>query len=143
MPLPRQRRFPRSRASVRDAREFTLQVLTEWGCTDRLDDIRLCVSELVTNALLHGVPPGREYCVSLARDGAVIRLEVRDSGDRDLPSQQPHSEIPDTGEESGRGLFLARELADDLGISKHVVGKTVWVTFKAALQHEPFPEAET
>jgi anti-sigma regulatory factor (Ser/Thr protein kinase) len=33
----------------------------EWGITDRHDDIRPCVSELATNAVLHGVPPGRQY----------------------------------------------------------------------------------
>lgn len=57
MPLSRQRRFPRSRASVRAARVFVHQVLSDWDRVDRLDDIELCVSELATNALLHGVPP--------------------------------------------------------------------------------------
>ena len=54
MLLPQQRRIPRSRASVREARAFVREVLKDWGCTDRLDDIRLCASELATNALLHG-----------------------------------------------------------------------------------------
>lgn len=129
MPAPRQRRFPRSRTSVREARDFALQVLGDWGCTDRLDDIRLCVSELATNALLHGVPPGREYCVNLSLDGAVIRLEVRDTGDRRLTVQHPLP-APHPDACSGRGLLLARELADDFGVTEHVVGKTVWATFK-------------
>ncbi|WP_406009161.1 ATP-binding protein [Streptomyces sp. NBC_00637] len=125
MPLSRQRRFPRSRASVRAARIFVHQVLSAWDCVDRLDDIELCVSELATNALLHGVPPGRQYCVTLTLDGPLVRLAVRDTGDHPVPAQPPG---PDAC--SGRGLFLARELADDLGITEHRVGKTVWVTFK-------------
>ena len=126
MPLSRQHRFPRSRASVRDARTFVHQVLADWGCTDRLDDIKLCVSEFATNALLHGAPPGREYCVSLALDSGVLRLEVRDSGDRRFTPK-----ASDTGPDacSGRGLNLVRELTDDLGVSEHVVGKTVWAVF--------------
>ncbi|WP_051864867.1 ATP-binding protein [Streptomyces griseus] len=139
MPAPRQRRFPRSRTSVRDAREFAVQVLGDWGCTDRLDDIRLCVSELATNALLHGAPPGREYCVNLSLDGTVIRLEVRDTGDGALTVRSPLPE-PRLDECSGRGLLLARELADDFGVTEHVVGKTVWATFKTA--HVPCQLAE-
>ncbi|MFE5395469.1 ATP-binding protein [Streptomyces sp. NPDC056568] len=128
MPAPRHRRFPRSRASVRDARAFVRQVLTEWGHTDRLDDITLCVSELATNALLHGAPPGREYRVSLALDGSVIRLAVRDSGDRHLRIDAPEADLEAC---TGRGLHLAREVADDMGITPDVVGKSIWVDFKS------------
>ncbi|MEU5280159.1 ATP-binding protein [Streptomyces asoensis] len=125
MPLSRQCRFPRSRASVRAARVFVRQVLSDWGCVDRLDDIALCVSELATNALLHGVPPGRQYCVSLTLDGPLLRLAVRDTGDRSVAPGPP---VPDAC--SGRGLQLARHVADDFGITEHVVGKTVWTVFK-------------
>ncbi|PPS90373.1 ATP-binding protein [Streptomyces sp. MH60] len=133
MSFSRRRRFPRSRASVRDARAFVRQVLTGWGRTDRLDDITLCVSELATNALLHGAPPGREYCVSLTLDGSVIRLAVRDSGDRqlDIDVREAHPEAC-----SGRGLRLAREVADDMGVTQEVVGKTVWVVFKGVSSSE-------
>jgi anti-sigma regulatory factor (Ser/Thr protein kinase) len=123
--LSRQRRFPRSRASVRAARTFVHQVLTDWGRVDRLDDIKLCASELATNALLHGVPPGRQYCVTLTLDGPLIRLAVRDTGDHPTPAPPPAPEAC-----SGRGLHLVRELADDLGVTEHVIGKTVWVAFK-------------
>ncbi|MCX4761690.1 ATP-binding protein [Streptomyces sp. NBC_01275] len=125
MSSSRQRRFPRSRASVREARAFVRQVLTDWGCTDRLDDMTLCASELATNALLHGVPPGREYCVSLELDGEVLRLGVRDSGDHHVPPAPLPLDAC-----SGRGLHLTQTLADDMGITEHVVGKTVWTTFK-------------
>jgi len=140
VPLSRQRRFPRSRASVRDARDFVTHVLTEWGCRDRLDDIRLCASELATNALLHGVPPGREYCVSLSFDGTLIRLGVRDSG-----GGSPAPQLADSQACTGRGLLIAGELADELGITEHVVGKTVWVSFKVPatkLSLTPEPHVE-
>lgn len=127
MPLLRQRRFSRSRTSVRAAREFTLATLTQWHVGDRHDDIRLCVSEVATNALHHGVPPGRDFCVRLSLDGPVLRVEVRDSGDG-----WPIVRLPDTEGSDGWGLFLVRELADDFGVTEHVPGKTVWVVFKVA-----------
>jgi anti-sigma regulatory factor (Ser/Thr protein kinase) len=50
VPLSRQQRFPRSRISVGAARGLVVGTATEWGIADRQDDIRLCVSELATNA---------------------------------------------------------------------------------------------
>jgi anti-sigma regulatory factor (Ser/Thr protein kinase) len=112
---------------VRSARDFVTSTLTEWGVSDRQDDIRLCVSELATNALLHGVPPGREMCVQISVEGLLVRLEVRDSGGGHPAVRSPGVESCD-----GRGLRLASEVADDFGVAEHVVGKTVWVAFKTA-----------
>ncbi|WP_447039449.1 ATP-binding protein [Streptomyces sp. DSM 118878] len=128
MALSRQHRFPRARSSVRAARAFSVEVLTDWGVADRRDDIRLCVSELASNAVLHGVPPGREFSVRLVADGPLIRVEVRDSGGGrvDVPRQ-------DVEEVGGRGLFLAQALGDDFGVTLHDPGKTVWLVFKAGL----------
>jgi anti-sigma regulatory factor (Ser/Thr protein kinase) len=88
---------------------------------------------LATNALLHGAPPGREYCVTLTLDGSVIRLPVRDSGDRRLSIDVPEADWEAC---SGRGLRLVREVADDMGVAQEVVGKSVWVGFKGAPSNE-------
>lgn len=125
MPLLRQRRFPRSRRSVGEARLYAVETLAEWDCLDRQDDVRLCVSELATNAVLHGVPPGREFCLSLIGDGSSIRVEVRDSG-----SGWPR--VPESGPEQlgGRGLSIVMALADSFGVTPHQPGKTVWAVFR-------------
>ncbi|MBM7171608.1 ATP-binding protein [Streptomyces sp. G44] len=125
MPLSRQRRFPRARRSVSTARSFAVEILTEWGIEERLDDIRLCVSELATNAVLHGVPPGREFCLCLVLDVPFVRVEVVDSGDGQPRVLDQNAE--DTG---GRGLFLTSALSDDFGVTSRVPGKTVWAVFK-------------
>ncbi|MEU3738386.1 ATP-binding protein [Streptomyces sp. NPDC032198] len=128
MHLSQQRQFPRSLRSVGEARAFAIGTLATWGVVDRHDEIKLCVSELATNALLHGVPKGRAFEVSflISTDEAELRVEVRDSGDGRLVATAP------TGDAcTGRGLHLVRELADDFGVIEHVVGKTVWLTFKA------------
>ncbi|MFI2237116.1 ATP-binding protein [Streptomyces chrestomyceticus] len=135
MSLSRTRRFSRRRTSVRAARDFVSSCLAEWGMADRLEDIRLCASELATNAVLHGVPPGREFCVQIEVRGGLVLLGVRDSGDG-LPEGRPESvELS-----AGRGLFLLRALADDFGVTQHVVGKTVWVVFKNGGRAEAVPQ---
>ncbi|MFI8878767.1 ATP-binding protein [Streptomyces sp. NPDC055243] len=126
MHLSQRQRFPRSPRSVGAARTFALGALTTWGITDRHDDIRLCVSELATNAVLHGVPTGRDFELALAIDGTDLRVAVRDSGDG-----HPVASDPTTEDCTGRGLHLVHELADDFGVTEHSVGKTVWLTFKA------------
>ncbi|MGW1033338.1 DUF6415 family natural product biosynthesis protein [Streptomyces antibioticus] len=91
-----------------------------------MEDIRLCVSELAANAVLHGVPPGREFSVEADADGPLLRIGVRDSGGG-LP------EVAQAGADvcTGRGLRLVVALADDFGVTAHRPGKTVWVAFKA------------
>lgn len=128
MRLSQQRLFPRSPRSVGAARAFAIGALTTWGISDRHDDIKLCVSELATNALLHGVPQGRAFELSLliSTDEAELRIEVRDSG-----GGHPTASAPTADDCTGRGLYLVGELADDFGVVEHVVGKTVWLTFKA------------
>ncbi|MFC9620958.1 ATP-binding protein [Streptomyces sp. NPDC056930] len=134
MSLSQQRRFPRRRTSVGASRDFVTGVLVEWELHPLVEDIKLCVSELATNAPLHGAPPGREFCVGLHRGEELVRLEVRDSG-----PGQPAVQRPDDDACSGRGLHLVSELADDFGVDDHVVGKTVWLVFKISSAPDPAP----
>ncbi|MET8113635.1 ATP-binding protein [Streptomyces prasinus] len=123
--LSRQRRFPRAHRSVSAARRFALDTLAEWGYQSREDDVRVCVSELVTNALLHGVPPGRELSLALVGDGPLVRIEVRDSGGG--TPEVRDATVDDCG---GRGLRLVMALADDFGVTPHRPGKSVWAVFR-------------
>ncbi|MFD3413315.1 ATP-binding protein [Streptomyces cyaneofuscatus] len=125
MSLSQLRRFPRRRTSVGASRDFVVRLLREWQLTDLIDDTELCASELATNALLHGVLPGREFAVRLDLTDDLVRLDVRDSGDG-----RPEIQNADESGCSGRGLFLVGELAADFGIDQHAVGKTVWAAFK-------------
>ncbi|MFD6434424.1 ATP-binding protein [Streptomyces venezuelae] len=126
--LSRQRRFSRDDRSVGAARAFAVETLVEWGITARQDDIRLCVSELATNAVLHGVASGREFCLRVVADDELVRIEVRDSGcgQLELPCA-----VVDADEEGGRGPLLATALSDGFGVTAHAPGKTVWLVFKA------------
>jgi anti-sigma regulatory factor (Ser/Thr protein kinase) len=129
----RERFYRRERRSVPAAREFAREALVEWGCTSRADDVLLCVSELATNALLHGVPPGRGFRLQLSRDvGGVLRVEVHDSGDgRPLLPTRPddHAADPEEERECGRGLLLVGALADKWDVGERMPGKVVWCEF--------------
>ncbi|MEU5956225.1 ATP-binding protein [Streptomyces sp. NPDC047525] len=125
---PRERFYRRERQSVPAARAFTRAALLGWGIRERADDITLCVSELATNALLHGVPPGRGFRLHLRREGDVLRVEVHDSGDG-----WPRLGISGEGDaESGRGLLLVAALADKWGVVERDPGKAVWCEFVQA-----------
>lgn len=107
------------------ARTFAGETLDGWSLAGRRDDVLLCVSELATNALLHGVPPGRGYLVRLAlHRGGVLRVEVHDSGSGVLRMPEPSAD-----EEHGRGLLLVAALSDKWGVGERKPGKVVWCEF--------------
>jgi anti-sigma regulatory factor (Ser/Thr protein kinase) len=129
-PSPRERFYRRERQSVPAARAFTRGALADWGLRVRSYDIVLCVSELATNALVHGVPPGRGFLLRLLPSacGGGLRVEVHDSGPG-VPAV-PVSWVPEPGE-GGRGLLLVSELADKWGVGERDPGKIVWCEFGA------------
>ncbi|AJP04445.1 hypothetical protein TU94_26255 [Streptomyces cyaneogriseus subsp. noncyanogenus] len=126
----RERFYRRERQSVPAARAFTRAVLADWEVRERAYDIVLCVSELATNALVHGVPPGRGFLLRLlpyaGGDGRGVRVEVHDSGDG-VPAI-PQAEVREPAE-GGRGLLLVSELADKWGVGERNPGKIVWCEF--------------
>lgn len=129
VPCPRERFFRRERRSVPGARAFARRVLDDWGvlARDRADDVLLCVSELATNALVHGVPPGRGFLLRMLPYADSVRVEVHDSGGG-VPAVPEHA--PDEG---GRGLLLVGGLADKWGVGERgpgpSPGKVVWCEF--------------
>lgn len=124
---PRKRRFARRPRSVSRAREFVVGLLGPGVEAGVADDIRLCVSELVTNALRH-TPPGREFLVCVLPGRDVLRVEVHDAG-----TGVPYLCAPAATDDRGRGLRLVDALADDWGVSDRAgPGKAVWAEFKVA-----------
>ncbi|MGP2437531.1 ATP-binding protein [Streptomyces sp. JW3] len=118
--------YRRDRRSVQHAREYTRAALADWDLHARTDDVLLCVSELATNALLHGVPPGRGFALSLVlHPDGVLRVEVHDSGGGRVRVPDPAPEA-----ECGRGLLLVSALADKWGTGERRPGKSVWAEFE-------------
>ena len=106
-------------ASAGQARRFVDQVLSRWRCDAVLDDVKLLVSELVTNAVVHAHSEV-EVAVRLLADS--IRIEVVDRGTAStlLPTE------PAQDAESGRGLLLVESMASAWGVEPLDHGKSVW-----------------
>jgi signal transduction histidine kinase len=103
------------------ARHFTRSTLATWQAPGSHDDIVLVVSELVTNALLHGhgTPMVRLF------DGADrVRVEVCD----DSPLLPVSHRVTPT---SGLGLRVVEQLSSAWGASRRGRGKVVWCELPA------------
>ncbi|MGW0608646.1 ATP-binding protein [Streptomyces sp. NPDC002644] len=125
----RERFYRRDRRSARAARRFAVGVLEEWGLAGRTEEVALCVSELVTNALLHGVPPGRGLLLRMRYGDGVLRVEVHDSG-----PAHPRIREGSGDAEGGRGLPLVAALGDRWGVAPRpgAPGKAVWCEWDEA-----------
>ncbi|HSL56213.1 MAG TPA: ATP-binding protein [Acidimicrobiales bacterium] len=111
-----------------EARRVVDAALRRWGCTAATDDVLLCVSELATNAVVHGAPPA-VLVVTDADPGVVV--EVADAGpiadDFTLRARvAADPAMPRSNHPGGRGLLIVDHLADTWGLAQRPVGKTVW-----------------
>ena len=106
--------LPHDRRAAAMARH-ALDPLSDKLHPELLDDVRLLVSELVTNSVRHA-PDARgetvDLDVSLSDD--TVRIEVRDRGPGFIPVGREASQ--DVG--SGWGLFLVDELCERWGVSR-------------------------
>ena len=103
-------------------RHAVTAVLDEWGCEPgSREDLLLVVSELVTNAVVHGAEPIR---VTMVRAPERVRVEVTDGAAASSPHGNPR---PPTDAETGRGLSVVTQLAVAWGWrASPGRGKTVW-----------------
>jgi hypothetical protein len=86
-----------------------------------LEDACLCLSEAVTNSVLHGVGP----ILVRALDGAgVVRVEVHDES-----ATPPVRRTVDERSTTGRGVHLLDRLCTRWGVDLDGHGKTVWLEF--------------
>ena len=99
------------------ARAFTRAAVA--GVPVRIDDLTLVVSELVTNALVHGTGDITLHVTGID-DG--VRVEVGD--DDPPPASLPVGNAP--AAESGRGLLLVSRVATAWGVRPDGGGKVVW-----------------
>ena len=75
-------------------------------------DVRLLVSELVTNSVKHArVSEDDSIVLEVKVSDDTVRIEVRDSG----PGFEAPTAAPPDDADAGWGLFLVEQLADELG----------------------------
>jgi anti-sigma regulatory factor (Ser/Thr protein kinase) len=119
--------------SLAEARRLTVRTFGGWGLADRASDAALVVSELAANALRHGRGPVRLVlrCAD-SQQGSAVACTVRDNGiwsGARIPDYREIEAAP--GAECGRGLYIARELADTLTVraARYRFGTAVTATF--------------
>lgn len=104
--------------SAREARNWVTGVLDAWRRDAPLDDVRLVVTELVANAVVHA---GTPVAVRLEVGPDQVRCAVSDAAPGAVTPGAGHAD--DLG---GRGLHLVERVSDRWGVEEGPTGKTVW-----------------
>jgi anti-sigma regulatory factor (Ser/Thr protein kinase) len=119
-------RLRRHASEISRARELAREALTDWDLAEHADLAELIVSELATNALLHGAGPITVH-LSYTVDGDLW-LEVHDES----PSRPSLKQVT-ADDEQGRGLALLDALMNLYGGTSGIAddprtpGKSIYV----------------
>ncbi|MEU4836125.1 ATP-binding protein [Streptosporangium sp. NPDC023615] len=128
------RDLPADPEVVGAARRLAREALIAWGISAVAEEVTMVVSELVSNAVVHGKAP---ITLSLHRHGRIVCGEVADHGvawpsplpadpDPDSDPDLDPTPDPDPDSERGRGLTIVAAYADRWGVEPAPHGKTVW-----------------
>ncbi|MFI9328590.1 ATP-binding protein [Kitasatospora sp. NPDC052868] len=131
-PVPLEWGVPPGVGAVPGARRLVMAIVRDWGVVlseDVLQDLELCASELIANALVH---TGERCTVTVRRRVGRLRVEVADRCP-ELPRRERDAES--TG---GRGLLLVEALAQAWGWYPSGAGKVVWFDFLESTE-APWP----
>jgi anti-sigma regulatory factor (Ser/Thr protein kinase) len=111
-------------ASVARIRRFAVETSRSTAPAVDADTVALLVSEVATNALVHGAGRVRVRVRPTVRG---LRVEVHDE-DSTLPSRRQATPM----DEGGRGIALVDALSSGWGAETTPDGKTVWFEVAAA-----------
>jgi len=108
--------------AVAPARHFLTDTLTKWGVADdAIDNAVLCLSELITNAVIH---TGADCELRVVLDDGVLTTTVRDGGSSVVVD--PRHVTLDPLAVHGRGLQIVDACSTRWGSELDAVGMTVW-----------------
>ncbi len=111
--MTERRQFPHDANSVKDGRQFVDAVLASVPLGVR-EAAGLMVSELATNAVVHGAGP---FVIVVDCTESQIRVEVFDEG-----RGVPRLGAPSSSDPHGRGLRIVDRLSDSWGVGV----RSVW-----------------
>jgi serine/threonine-protein kinase RsbW len=111
---PREHSIQADLGLLKEARDFAARAAAEFGLDgDACYDVKLAMSEAVTNAIQHGSSsPSDPIRIAVAAEGPALVFEVVDTG-RFKPRVMRRGELS----ESGRGLEFMRVLMDEVDLS--------------------------
>lgn len=96
-------------------------------------NLQVALGEALANAMLYGnrLDPGKQVRVALRLVERGIQVQVEDEGDGFDPACVPDPRHPDcVAQPAGRGLFLIRELVDELAFND--LGNSLCMTLRYA-----------
>jgi anti-sigma regulatory factor (Ser/Thr protein kinase) len=115
--------LPPDHAGASEARAFVGAHLVSHDLLYLIDDIQLVVSELATNALVHGQPP---VIVTIEEQRLDVLVTVSDESP-ELPLALPRENVTAS---SGRGLSIVELVSSEWGTNIRLDGgKSVWARF--------------
>ena len=116
-------RLPPTPESIAEARRFAAEALRLLGAADRADEVRLLVSELATNVVLHARTPME---IRVARLNGLVEIAVSDRApDRVVRRGAKRSAV------GGRGMMLVESFAAEWGVDVRDGSKCVWFRMAA------------
>jgi len=114
------------------ARDFVCLHLVEHNLLYLIEDIRLVVSELATNAMVHARTP---FTVILSASDGTVLLTIRDGS-----NSVPVGAVPQATDRRGGGFLLVEQLSHAWGANTDGAGsKSVWASFN--MRTRPGPSA--
>jgi anti-sigma regulatory factor (Ser/Thr protein kinase) len=116
--------------SVPRARERVIQLAEPFVARARLADLRLVISEVITNAVRHG--GSGEMLVAVTPKQGYLCVQVTDTGDGFAP--RPRAFEPD--DDGGFGLFLVERLTRRWGLTRENSNTRVWFEFDFVAEPE-------
>ena len=112
--------------SVPRARETVVELAEPFIELERIPDLRLVISEVITNAVRHG--GDGDMLVAVTPKPDYLCVQVTDTGDGFAP--RPRAYEPD--EDGGFGLFLVERLTRRWGLTRENSNTRVWFEFDFA-----------
>ncbi len=131
------RELPADSSAASIARRFVTSVLRDWRVQEEVvETAELCVSELVTNAVIHSRTTST---VTVRTDEEYVLVMVQDQGGVGVgPVREPVGVDPEAI--SGRGLSLVDALVSAWSAEHNADGTTVW--FELALDPAQTEDAD-
>jgi anti-sigma regulatory factor (Ser/Thr protein kinase) len=109
--------------SVPHARERVIELAEPFVEESRIADLRLVISEVITNAVRHG--GNGDMLVAVTPKHGYLCVQVTDTGDGFAP--RPRAFEPD--DDGGFGLFLVERLTRRWGLTRENNNTRVWFEF--------------
>jgi anti-sigma regulatory factor (Ser/Thr protein kinase) len=107
--------------AVGEARRWVATVAGDLLAAEQRENLRLVISEVVTNALRHGAS-GRRIDLAVTPKSEFLCVQVTDDG----PGLAPRPHALETEEHGGFGLFFVEQLTRRWGVTRENRRTRVW-----------------